>query len=84
MIYGKSVHTVHFFVLFIIFIVLGSKWFEVRCTQVCTKCDYLSQNVYVGRAGLNDVKLYGALYWQLSALFLSGSCSAKGSLKVGG
>lgn len=43
MIYGKTVHTLHFLFLCIKFIVLGSEGFEVGCTLVCTEGDHLSQ-----------------------------------------
>ena len=44
MILGKSVHTVHFWFLFNIFISLGSEWFDVGCAPVCTKGDHISQD----------------------------------------
>ena len=43
MIYGKRVHTVHFWFLYIKFIGLAGEGFEVVCTLVCTKGDHPRQ-----------------------------------------
>lgn len=68
MIFGKSVHTVHFWFLWINFNVIGGEWFEVGCTLVCTKSDHFRELIDKRlKHSLCDVILSSALYWQLSA-----------------
>jgi len=58
MILKKSIHTVHFGLLFIKFIVLGSEGFEEVCALVCTKGDHFSLSIKMPAKAGRRVKRY--------------------------
>jgi hypothetical protein len=61
MIYGKSVHSVQFWFLFIKFIRLGGEGFKAECTLLCTESDHFNQSHQEPtEASMYDVKLSDA------------------------